>query len=252
MCTKSLTRRVTYLLLFASLCALSASMHGQELTLTVDDPRPLAAAVANLEDRFGWVVTYEDPRYLHPEDAQDVTQAVQRNHQPGQARTLVPRGGPFTFVAQIGSAVSQEPEVLRALLEQYAAFGYPGTFTVRRTGSVFHVIPTATRNAQGAQELYESVLDKRVSQTAGTRTAMDAVAALAAQVGLMVGRLPTPMFGQTMLNQDAASDTARNLLMRILRATTVKPLSWRVLCDPGDGRPCVLNIRMVGVPLQGR
>jgi hypothetical protein len=60
-----------------------------------------------------------------------------------------------------------------------------------------------------------------------------------------------PLFRQIELHQDAANDTARNLLLGILKATD-KPLSWRLLCDPGDVLPCVLNIRVVGLPLQGR
>ena len=246
------TPGVNHVLLTACLCALSVTMLGQGLTLTVDDPRPLASAIAKLEDRFGWVVTYEDPRYRYALDSQDVTEAVRRTSQPGQSRVLVPRGGPFSFVepSAIRSSLAQEREVLDSLLEQYAATGYPGKFALIRTASAFHVVPTASKNARGAFESYRSILDSRIAQTAGARTALEAVEALATQLGLEVGRMPMPMFRQMRLNQEAANDTGRNLLLGILK-TSDRPLSWRVLCPPGD-LPCVLNVRMVGQPLQGR
>jgi hypothetical protein len=254
MCKKSFALRVSVLVAVAWLCALPASMVGQGLAVTVDDPRPLAAVVANLEDKFGWIVTYEDPRFLHPQDSRDVTKEVRKTSRAGQAPILVPRGGPFTFVepSEIRSSAAQQPEVLQALLDQYAASGYPGKFAVRRTDSVFHVVPTATRNAKGAQQASTSILDKRISQTAGNRTVMDAVEILAAQTGLSVGRVPVSLFRHTQLTQTATNDTARNLLLGILKATD-RPMSWRLLCAPGEAHPCVLNIRIVGIsPLQGK
>lgn len=253
MSTMPFARRARCLLPMAWLCA-SAGMPRQGLSLSVDDPRPLAAAVATLEDKLGWAVTYEDPPYLHPGDSQDVTLTVVRSYQPGQRRVLVPRGGPFTFVEppHIRSSAAQEPEVLQALLDQYAGSGYPATFALRRTESVFHVVPTAIRNAQGAQQACTSILDQRVSQGAGTRTAMEAIEALAAQTGLSVGRSPTGLLRGTALKQNAAQDTARNLLLGILKATN-RQMSWRLLCDPGGTRFCVLNIRIVGMsPFQRR
>ena len=37
----------------------------------VDYPRPVAAAVLQVEKHFGWVVTYEDTSYVHPDDIVD-------------------------------------------------------------------------------------------------------------------------------------------------------------------------------------
>jgi hypothetical protein len=43
----------------------SAWLADQRLNLDVNDPRPLAAALEQLEKRHGWVITYDDPPYLY-------------------------------------------------------------------------------------------------------------------------------------------------------------------------------------------
>jgi hypothetical protein len=42
-------------------------------TLTVRDPRPVAKAIEELDTRYGWQITYEDPPYIHDSDIPDVT-----------------------------------------------------------------------------------------------------------------------------------------------------------------------------------
>jgi hypothetical protein len=43
-------------------------------TLTVQDARPVAKAIQELENRYGWRITYEDPPYIHNSDITDVTE----------------------------------------------------------------------------------------------------------------------------------------------------------------------------------
>src|SRR5262245_24782124 len=35
------------------------------LKISVEDPRPVSKAIETLEDKYGWIITYEDPRYVH-------------------------------------------------------------------------------------------------------------------------------------------------------------------------------------------
>jgi hypothetical protein len=66
--TRTVLRRVTGVFA-AALVGLWASAHQVEsqrprhIDLSVVDPRPLAAAILELEKRFEWVITYEDPPY---------------------------------------------------------------------------------------------------------------------------------------------------------------------------------------------
>ena len=42
-------------------------------TITVQNPRPVAKAIEELETRYGWQITYEDPPYVYYGDLTDVT-----------------------------------------------------------------------------------------------------------------------------------------------------------------------------------
>ncbi len=56
-------------LMAAFLCNASASPN----TVTVQSGRPVAEAIQELEKRYGWQITYEDPPYVHYSDITDVT-----------------------------------------------------------------------------------------------------------------------------------------------------------------------------------
>ena len=46
--------------------------HPQQLkkvNLSVEDGRPVAKAIRILEARYGWVITYEDPRFVYAADS---------------------------------------------------------------------------------------------------------------------------------------------------------------------------------------
>src|SRR5687768_12629780 len=84
------------------LAVAGSSMHepGKD-RISVDDARPVARAAETLEQKYGWVVTYEDPRYAHESDLVDVTEKVRKDldeYKPGQAPKLfVPKGGQLDF-----------------------------------------------------------------------------------------------------------------------------------------------------------
>src|SRR2546426_6553565 len=65
----------------------------KKANLSVQDPRPLAKAIEILEEKYGFVITYEDPRYTHPSEITDVTEKDRRdlaNFKPGKApRVLI-------------------------------------------------------------------------------------------------------------------------------------------------------------------
>jgi hypothetical protein len=45
---------------------------GEPRSITVESGRPVAAAVKELEARFAWPITYEDPPYAHADEIVDV------------------------------------------------------------------------------------------------------------------------------------------------------------------------------------
>src|SRR5215468_1045698 len=54
--------------------------------LSVDDPRPVAEAVKQLQEKYGWVITYEDPRLVNESDLLDETDPKYRQAHPGGMR----------------------------------------------------------------------------------------------------------------------------------------------------------------------
>ena len=68
-------------------------------TLTVQDARPIAKAIQELNKRYGWRITYEDPPYRHSSDVPDVAPLVQEGSSvaPGANRVLASNAGVLFF-----------------------------------------------------------------------------------------------------------------------------------------------------------
>jgi hypothetical protein len=68
-------------------------------TLTVQDPRPVAKAIQELDKRYGWQITYEDPPYSRYSDMPDVTPSVQEGSSvvPGASHVTVPNAAILSF-----------------------------------------------------------------------------------------------------------------------------------------------------------
>jgi hypothetical protein len=73
-----------------------------EDSVTITDPRPVAKAIEQIESRYGWPATYEDPPYVHESQMLDVTAVVRSGGQEADTagasnRVLIPRGGTVSF-----------------------------------------------------------------------------------------------------------------------------------------------------------
>jgi hypothetical protein len=228
----------------------AAQQAEQRLTISVHDPRPLAEAVRTLEKRHGWIITYEDPPYVHPDDIADVTATVRKDYTPDKPKVLVPRGGTFEFGYTIPAGAS-EPDpavVLEALVEEYNAQSASGRFRLARTRDVFHVIPSAFRAASGNLEPVSSLLDRKISLPARERTMYEFVSALVRAVAepagskLLLGMFPMNFFLQRRVQDGAQDESARTVLVRALGSTGRK-VSWTLYCGPAGS--CALNFGLV-------
>ena len=230
----------------------------KKMRLSVQDPRPVAKAIEILEARYGWVITYEDPRYVHDSEITDVTRSVRRDlnkfRTGGAPRVLIPRGGALTVdydVATATNAPSDRATVIQQLLDAQAASGNPGRFRLERNGQIVHVIPAFSKNSAGELVPEEPVLDAVITVPAGDRTGMqklDAICEAISQVTqtrVVVGVVPLNLFFQHRDQQGAVSQKARDALAQILEAVgNGTSLSWQLLYDPGM-RIYVLNIHEV-------
>jgi len=229
-----------------------------QIKLSVEDPRPVAEAILKLENKYGWVITYEDPRYVHDSEIADVTLRVSRDldkYKPGEGpKVLIPRGGILEFTYDVTPNTNLPPDpamVVQKLLSAQAASNNAGRFRSESSGKTMHVIPTAIKNSEGALVPQESVFDTIISLPVEERTgeqklrSICAAISRATKIGVDLGTIPTNLFDQHRNRQGATSQRARDILVNMFGTmNNGTKLSWRLLYGPGLKR-YVLNVHMV-------
>jgi hypothetical protein len=220
--------------------------------LSVDDSRPVASAIRVLETKFGRVITYEDPRWVNPDDLVDVTESVRRDlHQyaPGKApRVFVPRISEFSVEFSRSDPVEV---VLREVLTQSEHVTSSATFRIEETNGIIHVVPSAIKGATGETVLIRSLLETPVQLPAQERNGMqmleawvDAVSANSKQQ-IIVGSAPLNLFLASKDDKGLTSANARDALTEILmRFGKGRKLSWQLFYDPGQ-KVYAINIHLV-------
>jgi hypothetical protein len=194
--------------------------------LSVNDPRPLSAAVQLIGRACHCVITYEDPKWQRDEVI-DISGSIW--HRP-DFRPRIPNGGLFTFTVD-GDLSSQTSAQMRATLEQMirtyeTSRSGPGEFQVIADEATLHVVPKTG-----------SVLDVPITLTVETRPLWDVVAttlnltAKASGQTVGLGSAPTNFF-QRLVRVEAHHEPARIVLDRALLASGRK-LSWRLFYDAG-------------------
>jgi hypothetical protein len=224
-------RRTEASLIAASVCGTllspvaSTAMQRDSDQIVFDDPRPLAAAVLELEHRCHCVITYEDVRWTQSQ-VEDAPEVASRS--TDGLRVQVPKGRPLTVTLsrKIDSAVPGEvPAALEALFEAFEQSGNPGAFRVVSTPAGFHVVPAE-----------HALFDVRITLPARTRSVAQAIPEILAEAGaasanrILVGRVPRNLLMRTTTESGANNERLGEVLARIF-ASTDRALSWRLLYD---------------------
>lgn len=219
----------------ASIVALPRQMQAEELT--IDDPRPLGAAVLQFERRCHCIVTYEDLKWRE-EEVEDISGLI--HHTPGAVKPLIPKGRRFAFT--ISNNIASEPrDVVRAGLQQMiAAFeraNGAGTFRLMQSESAFHIVPKSA-----------GVLDVPISFDRSERSLGDTISTILSAVTavngekIKFGTVPINLMKRTIV-LDASKEPAADVLSRALKLTG-RTFSWRLLYDFGL-RDYALNLHSV-------
>ena len=232
--------------------AIASGWSQQRERVSVKDSRPVAGAIMSLETKFGRVITYEDPPWVHPDDLDDVTESVRRDLQkyaPGKApRVIVPR------VAELNVEFSRNDPVEVVLTEVLSASEHAtssATFRIDETNGIIHVIPTSIKGASGETIPIRSMLETPVQLPAQERNGMqmleawvDAVSASSKQ-RIIIGAAPLNLFLTYKDDKDLTSQNARDALTEILaRFGKGRKLSWQLFYDPGQ-KIYAINIHLV-------
>jgi hypothetical protein len=249
----SASRRMVQWFCLALPCAVIAlvpltAQRSQPLELSVLDGRPLSAVISQLEIRYGWTITYEDPPYDSPFEVDDVTLQVARDPKHFKGKVLVPRTRGFDF--KYPNVDQPQAEELPAALVRDYNMVNDDRFRLLRTGTFFHVVPSVSGNRNGQPTERRSRLDVRVTIPVADRSVSETVELVVAQVReragapLVAGRLPTNLLLQKKLRTGATNEPARDVLVRVLTSTG-RDLSWQIRCDPGGTRICAFDVHIV-------
>jgi hypothetical protein len=220
--------------------------------LSVNDPRPVAEAVKQLQEKYGWIITYEDPRLVNESDLLDETDTEYRQAHPGGRRALTPKGGRLEISYFVSSATGK-PEnpraLIQTLLNAHAESANPGRFELRQSGQIFHVIPSQVKDASGRWVHQASILDIPITFPEKERSVLETLETITAaissatQMKVAIGTIPLNLFVRRRTTQSASIEPAREALIRTLESTN-RRFSWRLLYDPGM-KMFALNVRSV-------
>ena len=241
---------------------MQATQETEKASLSVQDPRPVAKALEELEAKYGWVITYEDPLYLHPSETADVTTQVRKDlgkFRNGEApRVLIPAGGSLAITYDVMSDTKlpvDRDAVVRKVLNASQTAGV-SRFRLEREkdNAMLHAIAAVNKNASGALVPHAAVLDAVISLSQGDRTSLQTLHAICEAVSqatgthVEVGAVPLGLFMNHRDNEVVVSQKARDVLVQTLERTgSGTNLSWQLLYDPGM-KTYYLNIHIVPAP----
>lgn len=225
------------------------------LQIRINQPRPLEAALGQLEKRLGIPINYEDPRFACSSEIEDVTEKVQSPAQKAanpNVRIIVPKKGQL----RLDSVLPATPQIADALSLvtklrlQYEAKGYAGRFTVKLVRSILTVEPIKARAASCDWTTVTPVMETRISIPAGVRNASDTLSAIlqkvADKVGVKIGTASIPVLAfvnRKNITLSANDEPANTVLAKLLEQLSPGPVlySWHLFYDPG------LKYYMIGI-----
>jgi hypothetical protein len=216
------------------------------LKISVNQRRPLEAALGQLEKTLGIPINYEDPKLVCPGEIEDVTEQIQSPAQKAanpNIRIVVPKKGAIS----LDSVFSAKPQIADALSLatelrlQYEANGYAGRFTVKQVGSVPTVEPISARGSDCAWTTASPVMETRISFPALARDASDTLAvilkAVAEKVGVKIATASVPViaFTNRRITLGANDEPANAVLVNLFEQLSSGPAAWsyHLLYDPG-------------------
>jgi hypothetical protein len=217
--------------------------------IVAGNARPLAQALDALQKKYGWVVGYEDPRYVSKVDLTELVDALY-----GPKPRLIPVGGRFeaNFPMPSGqvsaeAAADAEEKALRLLVDAYNRSNNAGQFEVRKSsqGTLF-VVGIAAHDSKGAIAPQKAVFDTPVTLVRAKRTGTEAIQLICRRVAtrsgipVSLGVSPRVLLDHNPVTVGGTKAPARDLLLQILSQTR-GTCYWRLLFDP-DSKGYFLDI----------
>ena len=210
---------------------------GNVVHIHAEGPRPLLRAIQALQDKYGWMVDYEDPQY--PADLDLTTNAPslpQRRHPNGGNLK-----GSFSVEFNSGPAPDSPPDensVLKIVVESYNQSDADGQFELRKEqDGRFDVVGIGVRGQNGEVSSPGPILDLLITLKTKRRSVQETVALICQKVSQRSQIPAAPIgiadsvHGHGTVAVGGMTVSARTMLSRTLSAVREKPLSWRLLYD---------------------
>lgn len=255
-------------LVAASLGGLLTAQTTQE-TLTVQDPRPLSAIAAGIEARTGVAINYEDARYEHPADLQDVTDSIMISEQKAQAkpgvRVFVPKGGKLTALLSVDpngprpDFLSASAALNNAIQGYNNSADFSAKFTASASNGALFIKPVEIRDTTGQRRNSTPVLDSPITIDRRTRRGLDTLDLLAKTLStasgfrVEVGTVPLRAMIESQVTMGADKEAAMTVLTRLLGLVAIasggkleNPILSYTLNFDGKQRFFVINVHRVG------
>ncbi len=145
-------------------------------TTSVISPRPVRDVILQWEKRYGWVISYEDPRLVYDGDLEDVTEKVRRDLKPGEPippskRIIGARERQLSVTYSVPKATNDEEAKLEAVKQLVNAFSQNAgtTFLMSQSEARVHVSPGMVRDISGTLQPSRPMLDTIISVPAKDR-----------------------------------------------------------------------------------
>ena len=233
-------------------------------SLSVSDARPVMLAAQMLENKYSWIITYEDPPWGESESV-DVAEKVRRDfhkYKPGESpKVLVPKGGELSFEYEIEPSTKKPADsavVVQQLLDAYAIAFNPAVFRLDRDGQRLHIIGTASKDKDGVLVPHQSVFDAAITLPAQKRNGLELLKAFCEavsetnHVAVRLGQVPLNLLSQYQTESGSMNQSARDFLDseldRIMGQRTFSrsqpKLSWQLLYSATD-KAYFLNFHLV-------
>ena len=213
------------------------SESGATVKVDANNPRPLEQTLGALQQKYGWVVNYEDPQYVSQAD-------LSEGEGPGGSK--LPRGGRFSVEFPLGQ---EKEKSVQAVLDAYNRSENPGRFELRKISDALVVVGVEAHDAQGKLSPQKPVLDTPITLPTKQRSATDSLNLICRKIALQrgipvnIGISPRNVMNHNNVGIGGTKVSARDLLIRTL-AGTHRNLYWRLLFDP-KSKGYFLNIHQV-------
>ena len=213
---------------------------GQIVHISATGSRPLLQAIDALQNKYGWIVDYEDPRYLPATNGATNPPSVPVRRHPN-ARNNGEAG--FSVEFNGGPTPDSRPDeqtVLSLVVDANNQSNSAGQFELRKEkDGGFVVVGVAVRGPQGDSSSQQPILDLLISLAAERRTARETIALICQNVSqqskiqVSASGVANSHLGHETVAIGGAATPARTLLSRTL-ASMGGDLYWRLIYDSSE------------------